>query len=215
MVTTACTSAERSVRGVELVLASGSPYRAEVLRGAGYRIVVDPPHVDERALDHLFHERGAEGLALELARRKAAAVGPRHPGVAVVAGDQVGVLQEGSSQRMLTKASDVAAAVAQLMTMSGTTHRLLNGIVVARYRSDGSAEVIEGLDTQVVTMADYDERTAFDYVTSFEPFDTAGSYRLEDDAGLVVSVQGEHDSGVLGMPLPLLGRMLERLSVGS
>ncbi len=189
------------------MLASGSPYRAAVLRGAGYDIEVDPPHVDERASDSLF-ARGAEVLALELARQKADAVAPRHVADIVLAADQVGVLDQPGGPRMLTKAPGIDAAVAQLMAMSGTTHRLINALVLLH---TGTGEAVDGVDVQVVSMCEYDESAARAYVERFEPFDTAGSYRLEDDAGLVESVQGEHDSGVLGMPLPLLGRMLEQL----
>jgi predicted house-cleaning NTP pyrophosphatase (Maf/HAM1 superfamily) len=55
-------------------------------------------------------------------------------------------------------------------------------------------------------------------VRRFEPYESAGSYRLEDQDHLaplepfVTDVQGEHDSGVLGMPLPLLRRLLDELA---
>ncbi|MCZ7628497.1 MAG: Maf family protein [Microthrixaceae bacterium] len=80
----------------ELVLASGSPYRARMLSDAGYKLVIDPPDVDERAADHLLDSLGPGGLAMELARRKAVAVAPRHRGSTVLAGDQVGVVGGGA-----------------------------------------------------------------------------------------------------------------------
>lgn len=196
---------------MELVLASGSPYRAEVLRRAGHRVRIDPPAVDERALDPMFDEEGPEALALELARRKVASVIHRHPGVPVLGGDQVGVLETPAGSRMLVKATGEEAAVEQLMAMSGTTHRLVNALVLGFGSPEGPITSVEGVDVQVVTMRPFDEATARHYVRRHEPFDTAGSYRIEDEAGLVASVVGEHDSGVLGMPLPLLGRLLERL----
>ena len=57
-------------------------------------------------------------------------------------------------------------------------------------------------------MRRFDASEARDYVERFTPFDTAGSYRLEDGdamaplAPFVTSVVAEHDSGVLGLPLP-------------
>ncbi len=197
-----------------LVLASESRYRAQVLTTAGYMVVADAPDVDERAADHLLAVLGAEGLALELARRKADAVAPRHPGATVVAADQVGVVGSGSDALMLTKMGDVESAVQQLVAMSGTTHRLFNGVVVVDLAAGTTAE---GVDVQEVTMRAFTEAEARRYVEHFEPFDSAGSYRLEDgermDAGesLVAAVRGEHDSGVLGMPLPLLERLLAEL----
>src|SRR5690606_8867159 len=77
---------------IELVLASGSTYRARMLTEAGYRVTIDPPEVDERSFDRLFEELESEQFALELARRKLDAVAGRHPDAVVAAADQVGVL---------------------------------------------------------------------------------------------------------------------------
>jgi len=201
-----------------LVLASGSRYRAQVLRDARYEVVTDPPEVDERELDHLFAE-DPRAQAVELARRKATAVAGRHPDSVVLGGDQVGVLDLPTGPRQLTKQPDEEGAVAQLLAMSGTTHRLVNGLVVLRTGPAGEVTAaVDGVDVQTVTMRDFDERAARAYVRRFEPFDSAGSYRLEDQEHLtgeerfVVRVDGEDPSGVLGMPLPLLRRLLDRLA---
>jgi len=223
-----------------LVLASSSRYRAALLADAGIVATVDPPEIDERLLDSSLAELGADGVALELARRKAAAVAPRHPGALIVAADQVGVVRRPRRPRadvargwvaragveehaggdelgvelMLTKQPDVERAVRQLMVMSGTSHELVNGVVVVDAATQRSAE---GVDRQIVTMRDFTEAEALAYVTRFEPFDSSGSYRLEDQERMaplppfVVEVCGEHDSGVLGLPMPLLGRLLASL----
>jgi septum formation protein len=197
-----------------LVLASGSVYRKQLLDEAGIAVTVDPPDIDERVLDDDFAALGAEGVALELARRKAAVVAARHPGSAVIAGDQVGVLERGDAPAlMLTKQPDTEAAVAQLMALSGTTHRLVNGLVVLA--PDG--RTAEGVDVQEVTMRPFTRSEATAYVGAFEPWDTSGSYRLEDQdrmgsgEGFVTAVRGEDRSGVLGLPVPLLRRLLASL----
>jgi septum formation protein len=199
-----------------LVLASGSRYRARLLADHGLAATVDPPEVDERSLDHLLATGGPDGLAVELARRKAAAVAPRHPGSVVLAADQVGVLDGPGGPVMLTKQPERDGAVAQLLAMSGTTHRLVNGVVVL---DAASGDLVAGVDVQVVTMRPFARADAEAYVDRFEPWDTAGSYRLEDQellapgAGLVASVSGEHPSGVVGLPLPLVDRLLADLGV--
>lgn len=186
-----------------------------MLRDAGIEVLIDAPHVDERAVDAMLGEVGAAGLALELARRKADAVAARHAGRWVVAADQVGVVIQGDLVTMLTKQEDEDGAVQQLLTMSGTTHELVNGLVVLEV---DSGRLVEGVDRQLVTMRPITEPEAREYVRRFEPYESAGSYRLEDQDHLaplepfVTDVQGEHDSGVLGMPLPLLRRLLDELA---
>lgn len=194
-----------------IVLASGSTYRAELLAAAGIPAQIDPPDIDEREVDHLLAERGPEHLAVELARRKAAAVARRHPGSLVVGADQVGVLDGSGGPVQLTKQPTREGAVAQLMSMSGTTHRLVNGVVVMDASSGRTAE---GVDVQVVTMRRFTRAEAEAYVDRSRPFDTAGSYRIEDqeelpeEERLVVSVEGEDVSGVIGLSIPLLRRLL-------
>lgn len=204
----------------DLVLASASRYRAKILSDAGYRLVIDPPAFDERAADHLLESLGPGGLAMELARRKAEAVAHRHRGRVVLAGDQVGVLDragvgDGSRLTLLNKQPDVSRAVEQLMVLSGTTHHLHNGLYLLDV---DTGESVVDVDVQRVTMRRFTRSEAAEYVERFLPFDTAGSYRMEDaaemdlGAGFVVEVMGEDDSGVLGVPLPMLERMVARLS---
>ncbi len=201
----------------KLVLASGSRYRAKILADAGLPADVDPPHVDERAFDPLFDQLGPEGFALELARIKADDVAPRHPDAIVIAGDQVGVLNTRTGLSQLNKCVDEASAVAQLMSMANTTHSLVNGIVLV---DTASGRTVEGTDIMKVTMRAFTEPEARSYVRKFEPYDCAGSYRIEDQSemapgqGFITGVAGEHDSGVKGLPLMLLQRMIDQLTAG-
>lgn len=220
-----------------LVLASGSRFRAEVLAGAGLEVRIESPEVDERALDELLESTGVEEYALVLAEAKARSVAqrlalgdegrppgtshPSNPSSAMVAdlssspliigADQLGVLGQLTPPLILHKQSTAADAVEQLMAMSGTTHRLVNGIVVL----DISSGVLHrGVDVMTVSMREFTRAEAADYVDRFEPFDSAGSYRIEDQdlmgpqERFIVGIDGEDPSGVLGMPLPLLRRML-------
>lgn len=197
-----------------IVLASGSRYRAALLEAAGIDVAVDPPDVDERALDVQLEQVGPDGLAVELAVLKAGDVAPRHPDALVLAADQVGVLRRADgSLVLLSKRPTPGGAVAQLLAMAGTTHHLVNGVVVRE--PDGSVHT--GVDVQVVTMRPFGEDEAVAYVERFEPFDTSGSYRLEDQeelerdqpgSGLVDTVTGEDPTGVVGLPIPLTRRLL-------
>lgn len=199
-----------------LVLASGSPYRASVLADAGIDVEIIAPEVDERSFDHLFVSLGAAEFAAFLARCKAESVCERAPGRVVLAGDQVGVLEGEDGTRQLNKQPDEDSATAQLLAMSGTTHRLVNAMVLM---DTSTRRALTGIDVVEVTMRRYTEAEARAYVRAFEPFDCAGSYRWEDqrhldpDQRLVRRVDGEHDSAVMGLPLPLVRRMLADFGV--
>lgn len=201
-------------RGRELVLASGSPYRRRILAEAGFRLTVDVPGVDERALDDRLAELGGSALSVELAVLKAEAVASRHPGQQVLAGDQVGVVRTAGGPLQLHKQPDEDSAVEQLMQLSGTTHHLHNGMCLLDV--DSGARVCD-VDVQEVTMRSFSEPEARSYVRRFAPHDTAGSYRMEDGESMaplepfVVSVVGEDPTGVLGVPVPMLRRMILRL----
>ena len=204
---------------MELVLASASAYRLGVLVEAGFVVTSVAPEVDERELDHWLPTRGPEALATELATRKLDAVLPRLDArqrtLPVVAADQVGVLDADAAPVLLTKCPTPSGAVAQLRRLSGTTHRLVNGLAVAL-----GERRVTGIDVQEVTFRDLSDDEIERYVEWAEPFDTSGSYRLEDDGAdgadpFVVRVVGEDVSGVTGMPLPLLHRLLRRVGAGA
>lgn len=207
---------ESGVSEKPLILASGSVYRAGLLAEAGIDFEIDPPDVDERALDYLLETSGPDLLAIRLALLKARDVAARYQDRWILAGDQVAVLDApaGSTKEtmvLLTKQPNARDAVIQLMSMSATVHQLVGGIVLLESRT---GRVLVGLDHQIVEMRKYSEETARNYVTKFEPFDTAGAYRLEDqeqlDPGdkLVERVSGESPTGVLGLPIPLVRRLL-------
>ncbi len=196
-----------------LVLASGSRYRADVLAGEGIDVTIDPPEVDERALDPLLQRFGPDVLALRLAELKATAVAPRHRSSWLIAADQVAVLRDGERLRRLGKQPDPESAVEQLMSMSGTVHHLVGGLVI--HDSD-TGRTVSGTDVHRVRMRQYTRAEARAYVERFEPFDTAGTYRIEDaeemapGESLVAELSGESPTGVLGMPIPLMSRLLRR-----
>ena len=197
-----------------LVLASSSRYRAQMLADAGIASSIDPPQVDERSFDELFDTMLPAEFAMLLATKKAESVASRHSAALVLAGDQVGVLVVDGVAMQLHKQPVVDAAVDQLMAMSGTTHELVNALVVM---NTSTGQVEQGIDIQRVQMRRFSEEEARAYLRKFTPYDCSGSYRLEDQqlmaegSEFVLDVQGEDPSGVLGLPIPLLRRMLDQV----
>jgi septum formation protein len=196
-----------------LVLASGSPRRAELLASLGVAFVVRPADVDETA------GAGEDPIALvgRLAVAKAQAGLARAPedDVAVLGADTVVVLDD----EVLGKPTDPDDARRMLRALSGRTHRVLTGVAVASRRApvgDGSGAVAlapaVGLAVEVeaaeVTFAELSEADISDYLATGEPFDKAGSYGIQGEAGsFVTRLRGERDT-VVGLPVAVTRRLL-------
>ncbi len=196
---------------MKIVLASSSPHRRRVLAEAGIEVRIEPPEFDERSLDDRFGNLADGELAVLIATAKARSVADRvRPGELVLAGDQLAVVGEGAQRRALHKAPDLVAAVRQLIALSGTTHRMVNGLVVWDRFAD---RWVQAVDEHVVTMRSFSATEAADYVRRFEPLDSVGCYRIEDDADLVARVTGSGDDGLQGMPIDLVRSLLTSAQV--
>lgn len=188
-----------------LVLASGSPRRAQILRALGLDPVVRPQDVDETP-------RAGEGpveLVLRLSRLKAhAALAGARPGDVVLAADTT-VVVDG---RELGKPADDEDARATLRLLSGRTHQVSTGVcaLVAGEggRARGEASFAETTD---VTFHELDEAQVRAYVASGEPADKAGSYGIQGLGALLVSgISGDY-LNVVGLPAARTVREVDAL----
>ena len=178
-----------------IVLASQSPRRAELLRRLGLAITVDPAHVDES----LRPEESPAAYAERLAREKAVAVAPRHPGQPVLGADTVVVL----GGEVLGKPGSPAEAEAMLARMAGRAHTVITAVALVH---DGRAGVRR--DETTVWFRPLDADTISAYVATGEPLDKAGGYGLQGYGALLVErIEGDY-FGVIGLPLRLVGDLL-------
>ncbi len=140
--------------------------------------------------------------ALRLANVKASSVREQAPAHALIlAADQLAV----SGGALLHQPGNAERAVEQLTSLSGTSHQLVNGIVLLDLDTESTWERI---DVHQITMRDFSRDEAAAYVELFEPFDCAGSYRIEDDSDLIANVVGSGDDGVIGLPITIVREML-------
>lgn len=188
-------------RGDALVLASGSPRRAELLARAGYRFEVVPPDVDER---RQAGETPRDYVA-RLAAEKAAAVAPRYPQRVVLAADTTVVVDA----TVLGKPRGPDEAAAMLRRLSGRAHRVLTGVAVRR----GGA-CVSAVETTAVHLAALDEALIAWYVATGEPSDKAGAYGMQGIASRFVTRVEGSCSNVVGLPLAVVDRLLARLARG-
>lgn len=184
---------------MRLVLASRSPRRAELLTRAGYRFEVSPADIDERRLEG----EEPEEMVRRLAREKAAAVAPRHPGSIVLGADTV-VVVDGA---VLGKPNDDAHAARMLRQLSGRVHHVLTGVALkAGSRRRDGVQV-----TRVRFRALSPDDVAW-YVASGESGDKAGSYSIQGRASrFVTRIEGSY-TNVVGLPIELVDPLLVELA---
>ncbi len=172
-----------------LILASTSPTRRKLLEGAGVRVQVEDPRVDE----HITAPDGPEGLASGLARRKARAVALHHPGSWVLAADQV-VHQGGE---IFGKPRNRDDHLSRLKFMRGQTHELITAWVLL-----GPGDMARGASTtRMHVRGDVDDHELAHYVASGEGTFCAGGYAAEGHGSFLFDrIEGDWFN-VLGLPL--------------
>lgn len=192
------TGEEEMREGAELVLASGSPRRAELLRAAGIDFTIEVADVDETPLEG---ERPVDYVA-RLALAKAAVIAQRRgPGNRVLGADTTVVIED----QIVAKPVDAEDARRMLRQLSGQWHEVLTGIALV----DGSQEWTEVETTRVqvalLTQAEIDW-----YVATGEPMDKAGAYGIQGYASRFIErIEGSY-ANVVGLPVHRVYRLLRR-----
>ena len=181
----------------DLILASSSEIRAQLLRSAGLQVTAEPARIDEEMIRTALEAEGAKprDIADTLAEMKAAKLSARHPGKMVLGADQI--LDLGG--RILAKPETPEEAVDHLRALSGRTHRLLSALVVLR---DGTP-LWRHIAEVRLTMHPLSEPFIADYVArNWDSIRHAvGCYKLEEEGvRLFSAVEGDYFA-VLGLPL--------------
>ena len=180
-----------------LILASASEVRAQLLRNAGLPVEIIPARIDEEAIRPALEAEGAtpRDIADALAEMKAAKISAKYPGAMVLGADQILELKG----QIFSKPDRSETAVAQLLVLSGQTHRLLSALVVCR---DG-APVWRHTGEVRLTMRRLSEPFVREYVArNWESIRwSVGGYKLEEEGVTLFSaIEGDYFS-VLGLPL--------------
>ena len=184
-----------------IILASSSQYRRGLLDRflAEYQIV--SPDLDE-----LAEESADPGdLASTLARKKAEKVASAHHGSVVIGADQLAVLDG----VVLGKPGNHQKAVEQLLAASGKSVTFLTAVCVL---DPVGRRRYEHIDRTEVRFRDFDRRLAEAYLRHDEPYDCAGSFKIEG-AGSVLfeSVSTDDPTALIGLPMIWLSATLMEL----
>jgi septum formation protein len=181
----------------ELVLASASPRRRDILRTLGLGFEIDPADVDETPAPGAPIDAVVATLSLEKARE----VASRHREALIIAADTLVELDG----RILGKPSGPDEARRMLTAMSRRTHRVATGVVLLDGATDETRTAL--VETQVTFRPmSNDEIDA--YVATGEPLDKAGSYGIQGlGASFVQRIDGDYYN-VAGLPVAALNELL-------
>ena len=173
----------------ELILASASPRRRELLQQLDVSFTVRPTETDETVLPGEVPEAYVRRMALEKAT---AGLQLARPGACVLGADTAVV----TGETILGKPHDREDAVQMLQMLSGQTHRVLSGVAV----TDGT-RVQAALSITEVTFGVISPAAASAYWDTGEPVDKAGGYAIQGRGVVFVQHMTGSYSGVVGLPL--------------
>lgn len=190
----------------EVILASNSPRRRELLNAAGVKFTVRTPvtPVDESLEPDLA--ANPEEAAKKLAERKAGAViqevlAENYTGMLIVIGADTMVVLDGKIFGKPRSASDGKHMLRQL---SGRTHEVITAVSVWMVAAPNAEDVSLGFrtfaDISHVTFRDLTDEEITDYLRKGESFDKAGAYAIQGEgAALVDHYDGALDT-IIGLP---------------
>lgn len=190
---------------MELILASTSRYRRELLERLRLPFRSVAPKLDEDAAKASLLSRGTgpKEIAERLALLKAESVAADHPEAAVIGSDQL-VAFEGE---ILGKPGSHSAAVEQLLQLAGSSHDLVTAVAIC-----AGGKTLRHTDVAELRVRDLSRDEVERYVAADQPLDCAGSYRIESlGISLFERIRCDDHAAITGLPLMAVASMLRRL----
>lgn len=185
----------------DLILASTSRYRRELLERLRLPFTVEPPQVDETPLAG----ETPRAAAVRLARAKAEAIAARRPGALVIGSDQTATL-DGAT--IIGKPGGHQQASAQLQAASGRTMVFHTALALVRAADGFVDERVVETRVRFRTLTD---REIEAYLQAEQPYDCAGSAKSEGlGITLLEAIEGPDPTALVGLPLIALTTGLRR-----
>lgn len=190
-----------AARSPDLILASGSPRRAELLRtlGVGFAVIAadldETPHPGESGAAHVARLARAKARAVDLATAT---------GLPVLGADTTVI----GGGRLLGKPGSETEAVAMLLDLSGRTHEVCTAVALVQGDREAAVTVSTAVTFRVLSVAE-----CHAYWRSGEPADKAGGYALQGLGGVFVTRIEGSCSAVIGLPVAETYTLLQQFRV--
>lgn len=188
----------------QLVLASASPRRRQLLKDAGFYFLVHPSQISETFSENMT----IDDQLRDLSRRKAEAVFNEYKSIhqdpfLVLAADTEVVIHG----EALGKPEDEIQATAFLKLLSGCFHEVKTALYL---KESVSGEIVSHVETTLIEFHELTDQQIQDYVKTGEPFDKAGGYATQGLGGQLVRRTSGSWTNVVGLPMEKFAEILQR-----
>lgn len=183
----------------DIILASNSPRRYEILKNAGYNFKVIPSSYDEKVCGREYSKELIENCAYNKA------LNIKNKGYdkeLIIAADTVVVLDN----IILGKPKDKVEAIEMLEGLSGRTHFVATSVCLI-YKD----KILKDTAKTYVTFRALNKDEIINYIDTKNPLDKAGSYGIQDEGfDFAIFLKGELDN-VIGFPLKLFNELFQKM----
>ena len=180
---------------LEIILASTSEIRRNILSNAGIELTVVDSELDETSAKNSMVGLTSRNLALELARLKSQKISKLHPKAVVIGADQV----LGFKDQMFDKPASRAEAERQLSVLRNATHTLYSAISCAT----GGVQVWNHCSEARLTMRNFTQKFLTSYLSGNPEnyLSSVGAYKMEETGiQLFEKIEGDYFA-ILGLPI--------------
>ena len=183
---------------MEIILASASPRRKEILQNTKLKFEIQKSDIEEVILEN----ESPESMVVRLAYEKALDVAKNNEDALVIGADTVVVIDD----KILGKPKDETEAYNMIKLLSGKTHYVITGFALINLSLNKKI-----VDCQIsqVTFKELSEATIKDYIQTKESLDKAGAYGIQGYGGLLVkNIQGDYFN-IVGLPISKISDCLK------
>lgn len=201
----------------QIILASASPRRKELLEQIGLEFEICPAKGEE-----IITKTVPQEVVMELSKQKAEEVagmlvsyGENHkeittPSDILVIGADTVVAHEGN---ILGKPKDEADAKRMLQMLSGKTHSVFTGVTLVLIDRSGKTGELVFYEKTDVTMHPMSEQEIDRYIATGEPMDKAGSYGIQGKCAIYIEkINGDYNN-VVGLPITRIYQELKNIGI--
>ena len=182
---------------MEIILASASPRRREILKNTKLKFEVQKSDIEEVFLEN----ESPESMVVRLAYEKAFDVAENNRDKLVIGADTIVVLGD----EVLGKPKDEEEVFDMIQKLSNKTHRVITGISLIHLKK---GIFVNDYQISYVTFKDLSEDSIKDYINTKESLDKAGGYGIQGYGALLVdSIQGDYFN-IVGLPISKLSDLL-------